>query len=477
VPGHGGVAILLGLRIQGATDHAGRQDPPFAHAIAAIDRELGSEAILAAARAFHRQVLGAVESAEWYRSYVRCATTAPAEVSAIFADYVAAFDHLAAPPVSDLALEWVTGGAAQPRRIVLVHEDDAPFEDIAACAAKIAAVLYRSDVRWSAISSGREADLPNGVSIRLIAASSLTAADAALGPRRIEDVPDDAAEIAQQLFGATPLAIDKPQVRGWRDRYAEAAPDAFTPEGAAVDGVRPSSEATAPSMRQRSNRPPPGPAPQAREQLACRATEPRHGAATSPREISAQASGDIDIDVDPSSFAGEDTSPGSRPGEHVSPITPAAASPLQRAAPDPPPPAPVVPPGPPLPSAFETSSTLAPLPDFRRSSTSPLLRWTLITLAVAGALIFAFYLLVPTPSESQPEVPGTLAPPESAAPSAIKPPAPTVPVAPSAAAKAATTKGATASPTSSAPLSPAKPGKPGSRPPRSGSVFDGPLQK
>ena len=477
VPGHGGVAIIFGLRIQGATDHAGRQDPPFTHAIAAIDRELGGEAILSAARAFHRQVLGAVESAEWYRSYVRCATTAPAEVSAIFADYVAAFDHLAAPPVSDLALEWVTGGAAQPRRIVLVHKDDAPFEDIAACAAKIAAVLYRSDVRWSAISSGREADLPNGVSIRLIAASSLTAADAALGPRRIEDVPADAAGIAQQLFGATPIAVDKPQVLGWRDRYAEAAPEAFTPEGAAVDGARPSWEAPAPSIHQRSNRPPPGPALHAREPLAHRATEPHTEAATPPWERSARASGAVDIDVDQSSLEGEEASPGSRPGERVPLPTPAAVMPLQQARSGAPPPAPVVPPVPPLPPACETSSTLAPLPDFRRSSMNPLLRWTLILMAFAGALILAFYLLVPRPSESQPAVPSTPAPPVSAASSAITPPAPTVPVVPSAIAKAATTKDATVSPAASAALAPVKPGKPSNRPTKPGSVFGGPLQK
>src|SRR5215468_8721092 len=29
-PGHGGVALIFGLRIRGVTDHAGRQDPPFA---------------------------------------------------------------------------------------------------------------------------------------------------------------------------------------------------------------------------------------------------------------------------------------------------------------------------------------------------------------------------------------------------------------------------------------------------------------
>ncbi|MEO5730754.1 MAG: hypothetical protein ABI134_09310, partial [Byssovorax sp.] len=58
-PGHGGVALLFGLRIHGALDHAGRNDPPFAHAVAAIDRELDPAILLESARAFHQRVLGA----------------------------------------------------------------------------------------------------------------------------------------------------------------------------------------------------------------------------------------------------------------------------------------------------------------------------------------------------------------------------------------------------------------------------------
>ncbi len=42
-PGHGGLALIFGMRIQGVTDHAGRQDPPFAHGIAAVDRELDEQ--------------------------------------------------------------------------------------------------------------------------------------------------------------------------------------------------------------------------------------------------------------------------------------------------------------------------------------------------------------------------------------------------------------------------------------------------
>src|SRR4029450_13716922 len=78
-PGHGGGALIFGLRIRGGTDHAGRRDPhfargrpaaaaclfsrcapagpsptppgpldpPFAHGIAAVDRALDYQTILA----------------------------------------------------------------------------------------------------------------------------------------------------------------------------------------------------------------------------------------------------------------------------------------------------------------------------------------------------------------------------------------------------------------------------------------------
>ena len=224
-PGHGGVALMFGLRIQGVTDHAGRQDPPFAHAVATIDRRLDRAELLATAGVFHRHVLAAAQSAEWYRSYVHCAAEAPAGMADVLAKYVAGFGDLPSPPQSSLGLKWTVGESTPPSRVVIVHDDDAPFGMIAECAAKIAAVLFPSDIRWSAISNGREADLPNGVTVRLVATSNVTAADEAKGVHRIEDVPDDEAELAQKLFGVSSAreAVTKPIARGWRDKYAGAS--------------------------------------------------------------------------------------------------------------------------------------------------------------------------------------------------------------------------------------------------------------
>jgi hypothetical protein len=231
-PGHGGVALIFGLRIRGVTDHAGRQDPPFAHGIAAIDRALDETTLFAAATLFHRRVLGAAEAADWYRTYVRCATDSPADVEHVLSGYTASFDDLPHPGWSSLSTRWITGGAPQPRRIAVVHEDGAPFEVIARCAARIAAMLYRSDIRWTSISNGREADLPNGVSIRFLAERDASPGDATDNIRRIRDVPEEEAEIAHQLFGARAAEREVQPVLGWRELYASNAPGTFDPEAA-----------------------------------------------------------------------------------------------------------------------------------------------------------------------------------------------------------------------------------------------------
>jgi hypothetical protein len=256
-PGHGGVALIFGLRIRGATDHAGRPDPPFAHGVAAIDRALDAAAILAAARAFHRHVLGEAASAEWYRSYVRSAIDDPGAIPRVLADYVAAFDDLPHMGPSDLSLTWTTGGAPGPSRIVLVYPDDAPFEALAHAASRLAAVLYRSDVRWSAISSGREADLPNGLTVRFVAESAVSPNEPQETMRSIADVPDDAESIARELFHAAPVSHAKPSpARGWRERYAAERPSRDTEE-ISVDLPRPSWEGQRPSAPERTSRPTP----------------------------------------------------------------------------------------------------------------------------------------------------------------------------------------------------------------------------
>lgn len=235
-PGHGGVALLFGMRIHGALDHAGRNDPPFAHAIAAIDRELDPATLLESARAFHQRVLGAAGPSGWYRDYVRCATEGPLAAQRTLEAYVTSFEDLPRPKPSTMGLKWTSGGARLPRRVVIVHGKDASFDAIAGCAARIAAMLYQSDLRWTSISNGREADVPNGMSIRFVAQRDLVG-DAGENVHQIHEIPEEEAEIARQIFDAKAAAPEeRPAMQGWRERYSVAAPAATKePDEVSID--------------------------------------------------------------------------------------------------------------------------------------------------------------------------------------------------------------------------------------------------
>lgn len=242
-PGHGGVALLFGLRIHGALDHAGRNDPPFAHAIAAIDRELDPTILLESARAFHQRVLGATGPSGWYSDYVHCATEGPLAARRTLEAYVTSFEDLPRPKPSTMGPKWTSRGAKLPKRVVIVHGNDASFDAIAGCAAKIVAMLYQSDLRWTSISNGREADVPNGMSIRFVAQRDLVD-DPAENVHQIHEIPEEEAEIARQLFDAKAAAPEvRPAMQGWRERYSDKRITSM--ENHAEDPPRPSEQAPA----------------------------------------------------------------------------------------------------------------------------------------------------------------------------------------------------------------------------------------
>ncbi|WP_433933537.1 hypothetical protein AB3662_04200 [Sorangium cellulosum] len=241
--GHGAIALIFALRIGGATDHAGRGHPPFAHGIAAIDREVRPASLLEAATRFHRHTMNGGDSeppaGAFYRAYVRAVLEHPDGVSRVLARYVEAFDDLPRLPRSDLSWAWAADPGAQPRRVVVVHGDDEPFGAVAGVASRLAAVLFRSNIKWTAITTGREADIPGGLSVRLVAERDVATEDRQGRRLRIEEVPEDEAEIARTVFSARPYGAEPEKLKpvGWRERYAaQGAQAAGAPEGAARTG-------------------------------------------------------------------------------------------------------------------------------------------------------------------------------------------------------------------------------------------------
>jgi hypothetical protein len=240
-PGHGGIALIFSMRILGATDHAGRPDPPFTHAIAAVDREISAASLLQAAMSFHRHMQFDTDSEAagrgWYHTYARCAMDNPDVVENLLQAYIADFNDLPQTATSMQGARWTADGATQPRRIVIVRPDGCPFEDIAWCAARITAMLCQSDIRWTSITNGRESDIPNGVSIRILTEQEAGNPEAGELRLTLDQVAEQEPDLAAQLFSAksSSPSAEPPSVQpNWRERYQahkSSASEASVPTG------------------------------------------------------------------------------------------------------------------------------------------------------------------------------------------------------------------------------------------------------
>lgn len=234
-PGHGALGLIFGMRIGGATDHAGRQNPPFAHGILTVDRDLNYATLLEAAATFYRHVMYAGEAqsttSDFYKAYVRTMVERPDEVEQVLSRYVEDFGDLPRLRRSALGFDWECDEDALPRRVVIVHPDGEAFGTIAHAAAKIASLLYRSNIKWTAISTGREADIPGGVSVRFYGERDVSGEDRrGVQLHRLEELPEDEAELAQLLFAARPRGSGEEQQPrryvGWREKFAsQLAPE------------------------------------------------------------------------------------------------------------------------------------------------------------------------------------------------------------------------------------------------------------
>jgi hypothetical protein len=225
-PGHGGLALIFGLRVEGVLDHAGRSMPPYAHGIVAIDRALDHATLRDAALVLYQRLLPEAREPEedtsgrLYRQYARAVRHHPEMVEELLRRHIDGFAELPQPDRSRLGWSFSADESTLPRRITIVHPDDEPFATLADTTARLGAMLYRSNIKWTTISSGREFDIPGGISIRLVPAGEAPSSQAGLVVP-IDEVPKDEATMAQALFGAKPRATGAVPARvGWRARYA-----------------------------------------------------------------------------------------------------------------------------------------------------------------------------------------------------------------------------------------------------------------
>jgi hypothetical protein len=222
-PGHGGLLVLFCDRIQGVTDHAGRAMPPCAHGVILVDRAVDEDALAGAATAISRRFSrggGGRSIGELYRAYVERMRAGASEAEGLLAEWAAGFDDLPRPGRSALGADFVALGDA-PERITILHEDGEAFEVIVSAAARLAAALYRSDVKWTSIGSGREMEIPGGTSI-LFVQESEARRDAEGLVIHLWELPSDEGEMVAKLRLARPRARGAGKTAGWRERYASA---------------------------------------------------------------------------------------------------------------------------------------------------------------------------------------------------------------------------------------------------------------
>lgn len=220
--GHGGLALIFGLRVRGVIDHASRDTPPYAHGLLAIDRALDYSILLDAISTFYRRFLQEGPSdatGDFYRSYVQVMREQPHAVEEFLRAYLREFDDLPQPPRSTFGGDFLVTEGAHPQRVTVVHAPNEPFTSIAHLAATLGSVLYRSNIKWTSISNGRDIDIPGGVTVRLVPDGELPR-DAKGLVLRLDEVPTDDAEIAQHLFGAHPRETGTVRRVGWREQMA-----------------------------------------------------------------------------------------------------------------------------------------------------------------------------------------------------------------------------------------------------------------
>ncbi len=281
-PGHGGLGVIFALRVTGVVDHMERPNPSYSHGAITADRRLDYATLLEAIGVLYRRFLETDEQGEnttggFYRAYYELKqkqqkqNQPPEIVEAFLHDYIIHFDELPQPQRSHLGLEWEASEENVPKLVTIVHADDEPFENIAHAAAMLGAMLYKSNIKWTTITTGREAEIPGGTWIRFVPASEAPREGRALSPREarktaaqdlrmlaardpkgmqvsLKDLPEDEAALAHLMFGAKAPGGDE---RGPRAPRPDTR-DAGRHEEAVATGSH-----SPPGPPRLSNRPPP----------------------------------------------------------------------------------------------------------------------------------------------------------------------------------------------------------------------------
>lgn len=204
--GHGGLVVAAKTLVARAKDSAGRAMPVFAHGVFLVDQPVDHELILTATQVLASQLCQVGQ--QWYKHY---AESKKATVE-LLDQYLRNFSGLPLPrktelkPVIKPPIYKLQSRIPRYNRLVIHRPPGTPFEGIASAAARIAAVLYHSDVRWISIGDSRQGLYesvhkvdPGEIIIRFVTEPPQQTHDGQMCALQIKELPLDPGEIAGLL--------------------------------------------------------------------------------------------------------------------------------------------------------------------------------------------------------------------------------------------------------------------------------------
>lgn len=231
----GGIVIAVATSAPSFSGRVPTGELPFCHAIALVDRFLDEHVIFAALAALYKAILPDEDGISFARTYRRHAKD-PAVASALVHSYLREFATvLPAPRPCPLVLRWTDMHLDGPRCTQIAHAPEAPFEVLAAAAARIAAMLAASDVPWAWVSTGPEADAPDGLAVHFVPASAVVGEKNGVQVLPLAELPNEDEELAW-TFGALGPAWEVPAAPRVPASAVRALGDEVDPSSARAAG-------------------------------------------------------------------------------------------------------------------------------------------------------------------------------------------------------------------------------------------------
>lgn len=194
VSGRGGLVLACTQRVEGASDQAGRPRPVLTQCLMTVDRPVQGAPLAAALLQFFSRACE--EGPRWYIAYSEAPTDAGLTA------YLRGFDLVSAPDGTGSAA-YHRCGPLPFRRLLITCPDLLLTPLVAVCAARLAAVLFHSDVRWTTISNSYQAEEDVGAEllVRFVPRRTRPSATPGTMTRALEELVDLGEDALADLLG------------------------------------------------------------------------------------------------------------------------------------------------------------------------------------------------------------------------------------------------------------------------------------